>query len=178
MQLGSVWSDLYGSTLALYSGKAGGHRWLVAVTPAHAQAVAQALRALEGKGETVLLVYVGLTPLEAALREQTDTTLGRGLAGVLVIDRALTGGPAVTVPVSARRAGPDTLAYQEGGSYPAWEGAGGQDTLGTVGEHGESPPASVCASLGLPVRVCPPEAVTRTLLEWWAATPHALVAAD
>ena len=101
MQLAIDWSDVYASTLALYSGRAGGHRWLVAVTPEHAEAVAQALGGLEGKGETVLLVYAGLTPLEAALREQTDPVLGRGLAGVLVIDRALTGGPTVTVPVAA-----------------------------------------------------------------------------
>ncbi|MGY2894226.1 hypothetical protein [Deinococcus sp. UYEF24] len=173
MQLASVWSDVYASTLALYSGRAGGHRWLIAVTPEHAEAVAQALGGLEGKGETVLLVYAGLTPLEAALHEQTDVGLGRGLAGVLMIDRALTGGPAVTMPVSAREAEQGELSYQEGGNYPAWT-----DALGTAGERGECPPASVCASLGLPVRVCTPEALTATLLEWWAAKPHALTAAD
>ena len=173
MQLASVWSDVYASTLALYSGRAGGHRWLIAVTPEHAGAVAQALGGLDGKGETVLLVYAGLTPLEAALCEQTAATLGRGLAGVLVVGRALTGGPTVTVPISTQQAEPGGLGYQEGGSYPAWT-----DALGAVGEQGECPPASVCASRGLSVRVCTPETLTATLLEWWAATPHALVAAD
>ena len=33
MHLVSVWSDLYASTLALYTGRAGGHRWLVVSPP-------------------------------------------------------------------------------------------------------------------------------------------------
>ena len=172
MQLTSVWSDLYANTVALYTGRAGGHRWLVAVTPEHAPAAIEALRTLEGKGETVLLVYAGLTPLEAALQAQTDAALGRGVAGVLVVGRALTGGPAVTAPVSPQQAQPGGLSYQEGGSYPAWT-----DALSRAGEQGACPPASVCAGLGLPVRVCTPDVLTETLLEWWAATPHAVLAA-
>ncbi|WP_407569535.1 hypothetical protein [Deinococcus altitudinis] len=173
MQLVSVWSDLYASTLALYSGRVGGHRWLIAVTPAQAETVAQTLGELEGKGETVLLVYADLTPLEAALRGQTDAGLGRGLAGVVVVGLDLTGGPAVTVPAFTRQAEPGELGYQEGGSYPAWT-----DALGAEGERGECAAASVCAGLGLPVRVCAPQTLSSVLSEWWAATPHALTATD
>ena len=182
MHLVSVWSDLYASTLALYTGRAGGHRWLVASPPQHAGAAAVALKTLEGKGEAVLLVYVGLTPLEMALRRQNDPVLGRGLSGVLVLDRPLSGGPEVTLPGSEQRAEQSGLSYQEGGNAVAWtdalagrvtEAAGAQQT----GEQGECAPASVCASLGLSVRVCGPDELSMTLRQWWAATPHALVPA-
>ena len=171
MRLVSVWSDLYASTLALYAGRAGGHRWLLAVAPEHAQMVAGTLARLEGKGEAVLLAFTGTTPLESALRAQNDATLGRGLAGVLVIGRDLTDGPAVTVPPSESAADGEGLAYREGASYPAWS-----DALGRTGTSGECVAASVCAGLGLPVRVCAPERLEAVLLEWWAATPHALTA--
>ena len=175
MQLVSVWSDLYASTFALYTGHAGGHRWLVAARPEQATAATAALAALGAKGETVLLVYAGLTPLAAALHAQTDPVLGRGLAGVLVLDRDLARGPATDRPLTEVEAAHSGLRYQEGGHFPAW-----QDALGSTGEQGEKQgecaPASVCAQLGLPVRVCAPEALTATLHEWWAATPHALAA--
>ena len=182
MHLVSVWSDLYASTLALYTGRAGGHRWLVVSPPQHAGAAARALEALEGKGETVLLVYAGLTPLEMALRQQNDPVLGRGLFGVLVLDRPLSGGPEVTLPGSEQRTEQSGLGYQGGGSAPAWtdalagrviEAAGEQQ----MGEQGECAPASVCAGLSLPVRVCGPDQLSATLREWWVATPHALVPA-
>ena len=187
MHLVSVWSDLYISTLALYTGRAGGHRWLVASPPQHAGAAAVALEALEGKGEVVLLVYAGLTPLEMALRQQNDPVLGRGLSGVLVLDRPLSGGPEVTLPESEQRATQSGLNYHEGGSAPAWADALAGHVTGTagmqktgmpgMGEQGECAPASVCAGLGLPVRVCGPDQLSVTLLQWWAATPHALVPA-
>jgi hypothetical protein len=171
MQLVSVWSDVYASSLALYAGRAGGHRWLVATSPEHASAAIAALEALEGKGEVVLLAYTGLTPLDAAVREQTDPVLGRPLAGVLVVDRELSGGPVSSVAVSEQQAG--GVTYREGGQFPAW-----QDALGAAGEQGECPAAGVCAALGLPVRVCAPRYIGATLLEWWATVPHALVASD
>ncbi|WP_424950626.1 hypothetical protein [Deinococcus sp.] len=174
MQLASVWSDLYDSTLALYTGSAGGHRWLVTLdpdmAPEQAWATARSLEVLEGKGQVVLLAYAGLTPLEAALREQSNLVLGRGLAGVLVLDRELGGGPAMSLPKTEVRI-PGGLTYREGGAYPAWT-----DALGGIGTLGECPPASVCAALGVPVRVAAPERLRETLLEWWAATPHALAA--
>lgn len=171
MRLVSVWSDLYASTLALYAGRAGGHRWLVAAPPEHAETVAQALARLDGKGETVLLVFTGATPLESALREQQDAVRGRGLSGALVIGQHLTSGPAVTVARSEHTAGGGGLDYQEGGTYPAWS-----DALGRTGQPGECVAASVCAALGLPVRVCAPDEAEAILLEWWAVTPHALTA--
>lgn len=171
MQLVSVWSDLYASTLALYAGRAGGHRWLVAVTPEHAQKVAETLARLDSKGEVVLLAFDGVTPLESALRAQNDAALGRGLAGVLVVGPDLTDGPAVTVPTSESPADQGGVAYREGASYPAWS-----DALGRTGTPGECVAASVCAALGLPVRVCAPDRVEAVLLEWWTATPHALTA--
>lgn len=170
MKLVSVWSDLYASTVALYQGRPGGYRWLIATPPAHATAAAEVLTRLDGKGETVLLVYPALTPLEAALREQTDPLLGRGLSGVLVIDRALASGPEVVVAAAEQHAETTGLTYQEGGHYPAWA-----DALGEAGASGASPAASVCAGLGLPVRVCAPDGLEAALTGWWAATPHALV---
>ena len=177
MHLVSVWSDLYASTLALYVGRAGGHRWLVASPPEHAGAAALALEALEGKGETVLLVYAGLTPLEEALWEQHSPLLGRGLSGVLVMDRPLSGGPEVTWAGSKQGAGQNGLEYQEGGNAPAWTDALEQAVLGAADLRGECAPASVCAGLGLPVRVCGPDQLSAALREWWAATPHALAPA-
>ncbi len=173
MQLASVWTDLYGSTLALYTGRAGGHRWLVATPPEHAGAAAQTLETLDGKGQTVLLVHTGLTPLEAALRGQTAAVLGRGLKGVLVLGQELAAGPALAVPTSEHTAPGGGLHYLEGGAYPAWT-----DALAEDGPEGECAPASVCAMLGLPVRVCAPDRLPAALRKWWAATPHALEAAD
>ena len=122
-----------------------------------------------------------------ALRQQSDPVLGRGLSGVLVLDRLLAGGPEVTLPGSEQRATQSGLTYHGGGSAPAWTdalaglttGSAGGRTAGTreMGEQGECPPASVCASLGLPVRVCGPDQLGVTLRQWWAATPHALVPA-
>ncbi len=177
MHLVSVWSDLYASTLALYTGRAGGHRWLVASPPRHAGAAAVALETLKGKGEAVLLVYAGLTPLEMALRQQNDPVLGRALSGVLVLDRPLSGGPEVTLPSPEQRAEQSGLSYQEGGNAVAWTDALAGRGIEAAGAQGECAPASVCASLGLSVRVCGPDELSMTLQQWWAATPHALVPA-
>lgn len=168
MQLVSVWSDVYASTLALYTGRAGGHRWLVAAAPRHARACAAALGALPGKGEVLLLAHTHLTPLDAALRGQTDPALGRALSGVLVVDRALAGGPALEVPRLDVTTG--DLTYREGGPLPAW-----QDALGVAGEQGACPAAGVCAALKVPVRVCAPPQIGETLQAWWATVPHALL---
>jgi hypothetical protein len=179
MQLVSVWSDLYASTLALYTGQAGGHRWLVAATPQDAAGLTATFSALEGKGELLLLVYQGLTPLEAALKEHSDPVLGRALAGVIVIsqhiliNQHLAGGSEVEIAPVKMQVQPGGLSYLEGGSYPAWT-----DALGSDGPSGECPAASVCAHLGLPVRVCAPEALEATLKQWWAATPHAQISAS
>ena len=177
MHLVSVWSDLYASTLALYTGRAGGHRWLVASPPQHAGAAAVALETLESKGEAVLLVYAGLTPLEMALRCQNDPVLGRGLSGVLVLDSPLSGGPEVTLPGSEQRAEQSGLSYQESGNTVAWTDALAGRVTEAAGPQGECAPASVCTSLGLSVRVCGPDELSMTLRQWWAATPHALVPA-
>ena len=109
-----------------------------------------------------------------------------------MLDRPLSGGPEVTLPGSERQATQGGLIYHEGGSAPAWtdalaayvtEGTGVQGTgiqetgIQEMGEQGECAPASVCAGLGLPVRVCGPDELSVTLRQWWAATPHALIPA-
>ncbi|MFC4454469.1 hypothetical protein [Deinococcus sonorensis] len=167
MQLTGSWSDVYGSTLALYQGGAGGHHWAVAARPEQAREAARVLEALPGKGQTLLLVYDHLTPLTAALRLYTDPLQGRPLTGVVVLDRALARGPAVSVPLRTVEQG--DLSFQEGGVLPAWT-----DALGHSGEQGECAAASVAAQLDLAVRVCAPQDLSATLLTWWQATPHAL----
>ncbi|GGJ88452.1 hypothetical protein [Deinococcus aquiradiocola] len=170
MRLVNVWSDLYGSTLGLYAGRAGGHRWLVASPPELAGDLAAHLEALDGKGETTLLVHAGLTPLRAALEAQLDPVLGRPLSGVVVVAGAsLAGGPAMTV-TEGTVDGADGLTWLEGGQFPAW-----QDALGAPGEEGENAAASVCAALGVPVRVCSAQDLPDVLRGWWTVTPHAFV---
>ncbi|WP_425146015.1 hypothetical protein [Deinococcus sp.] len=166
MRLGSIWNDIYGSTLALYQGRAGGGRWLATCAPALAPLVLEPLAELDGKGSVLLLIQDGAFPLHAALQEQHNPALGRGLSGVLVLDRELWGGPALEVPAGSVMVAASGLSYREGGSFPAW-----QDAL-----HPRRQPqdqciqASVCAELGLPVRVCAPERLGETLREWWAAS--------
>ena len=147
MQFVLAWSDLFANVVALYRGRAGGHRWLVACPPSEALEADRQLRALDGKGEVLLLAYQNLTPLRLGLEAQggaavSSPTAGRGLRGVLVLDRDLRG------------TGVGSAA------------AGGQD---------DGAAASICADLGLPVRVCSPHRLGAALLEWWALTPHAAV---
>lgn len=155
-----TWTDVYGSALADFEGRAGGHRWLVAAPPGLAGRVPAQLEALGGKGLVRLLVHDGLTPLLSTLRELEPR-------GVLVVaPRALASGPAVTVP--ARRVEDAGGAeYQEGGGFPAWQGA-----LNPGGEAGECAAASAAASLGVPVLVAAPEGVGAALEAWMDATPH------
>lgn len=149
MQFVLAWSDLFANVVALYRGRAGGHRWLVACPPGEALEADCQLRALDGKGEVLLLAYRDLTPLRLALEAQdgaavSSPTAGRGLRGVLVLDRDL----------------------GDAGVGGAAAAAGGQ---------GDGAAAGVCADLGLPVRVCSPHRLGAALPEWWALTPHAAV---
>lgn len=155
-----TWTDLYGSVQADFEGRAGGHRWLVAAPPDLAAAVPAQLEALGGKGLVRLLVHDGLTPLLTALRDLEPR-------GVLVVaPRALTRGPAVTVP--ERRVEDEGGAeYREGGEFPAWRAA-----LDRSGEEGECPAASAAASLDVPVLVAAPDGVRLALEAWLDATPH------
>ena len=168
MQLASVWTDIYGSVLALHTGRAGGYRWVVSCAPLQAQAAAQALARLDGKGRVLLLVAPGPTPLRAALEEQR----AGGLAGVLVLDRELRGGPQVTVPPRVVQVEASGLSYREGGLFPAWQDALTGSRVENRESYGECAAASVCAGLGLPVRVCAPERLEEVLREWWTRTPH------
>lgn len=155
-----TWTDLYGSACAVFEGRAGGHRWLVAATPERAGALPAALEALDGKGEVRLLVHEGLTPLLAALSEGP-------VRGVLIVaGRALAAGPEVTVPGREVEDG-GGLVYREGGTFPAWTAA-----LDLGGAEGECPAASAAASLGAPVVVVPPEDVRTALEAWMDSTPH------
>ncbi|GAA5513793.1 hypothetical protein Dcar01_02540 [Deinococcus carri] len=155
-----TWTDVYGSAHAGFEGRAGGHRWLVAVPPELAAEVPPQLATLDGKGRVDLLVHDGLTPLLAALHELEPR-------GVLVVaPRALPSGPAVTVPERLIEDAGGT-EYREGGEFPAWQGA-----LGTEGEPGENAAASAAASLGMPVVVSAPQGVRATLEAWMDATPH------
>ncbi|MDL2342690.1 hypothetical protein QOL99_00855 [Deinococcus sp. MIMF12] len=155
-----TWTDLYGSACAVFEGRAGGHRWLVAAPPERAGDLPAELEALGGKGEVRLLVHEGLTPLLAALREGP-------VRGVVVVgERALTAGPEVTVPGrEVEDAG--GLVYREGGTFPAWTAA-----LNLGGEVGECAAASAAASLGVPVLVTVPDGVRPALEAWMDATPH------
>ncbi|MCP2015361.1 hypothetical protein L1280_002523 [Deinococcus sp. HSC-46F16] len=155
-----TWTDLYGSACALFEGRAGGHRWLVAAPPERASELPATLQALDGKGEVRLLVHEGLTPLLAALHEGP-------VRGVLIVGgRTLTAGPEVTVPEQEveDRGG---VVYREGGTFPAWTAA-----LDLGGAEGECPAASAAASLGVPVVVVSPEGVRTALEAWMDATPH------
>ncbi|ULH14740.1 hypothetical protein MF271_12115 [Deinococcus sp. KNUC1210] len=170
MRLEAIWNDVYGSTLALYVGRAGGHRWLLTCTPGTAAQALEGMARLHGKGSVLLVVQHGSTPLRTVLEEQQRPWLGRGLAGVLVLDRDLSGGPALSLPISTVQVESSGLSYQEGGDFPAWHDAlSGQPPAGKPGTFGESVAASVCASLNLPVRVCAAERLEAAFQEWWAA---------
>ncbi|WP_295820288.1 hypothetical protein [uncultured Deinococcus sp.] len=160
MQHTRTWSDVYGSACADFEGRAGGHAWAVAAPPHHAGALAAQLDALDGKGRVLLVVHDGLTPLLAALREADPR-------GVLVVaERALSSGPAVSVPA---RMVDDAggIEYAEGGDFPAWTGA---DDAGAGA--GECAAASAVASLGVPVVVSGPDGVRAALEAWMDRTPH------
>ena len=77
MQHTRTWSDVYGSALALFEGRAGGHAWLVAAPPSLAGGLAGELAGVDGKGRVTLVVHEGLTPLLAALREAAARGGGR-----------------------------------------------------------------------------------------------------
>ncbi|EYB68101.1 hypothetical protein DEIPH_ctg027orf0037 [Deinococcus phoenicis] len=155
-----TWTDVYGSALAGFEGRAGGHRWLVAAPPELAADVPSQLAALDGKGRVDLLVHDGVTPLLAALHD-------RAPRGVLVVaPRALPSGPAVTVP-ECRVEDAGGAEYREGGAFPAWQGV-----LGAQGEPGANEAASAAASLGVPVAVTTPDGVRAALEAWMDSTPH------
>lgn len=160
MQHTRTWQDVYGSACASFGGRAGGHRWLVAAPPELAPGLSEALAAVEGKGEAVLLIHDGLTPLLAAARELNPR-------GVLVVaPAALSGGPALDVPERTLD-GAGGLTYREGGAFPAWTGAAHPDA-----PSGACPPASAAASLGTAVVVTAPADVRAALETWMDATPH------
>lgn len=155
-----TWTDLYGSACAVFEGRAGGHRWLVAAPPELAGELPTGLEALDGKGEVRLLVHEGLTPLLATLPEAP-------VRGVVVVgERALRSGPEVTVPEREVEEGAG-LVYREGGTFPAWTA-----TLDLGGETGECAAASAAASIGVPVVVVTPQGVRMALEAWMDATPH------
>ncbi|WP_309570007.1 hypothetical protein [Deinococcus sp.] len=160
MQHTRTWFDLYGSALATFEGRAGGHPWLVAAPPELAGTLAAQLDTLNGKGHVVLVVHDGLTPLLAALREAHP----RGV--LIVAGQPLASGPAVSLP---ERLVEDAggVEYREGGDFPAWTGA---DSSG--GAAGECAAASVAASLGFPVVVTAPDSVRAALEAWMDRVPH------
>lgn len=160
MQHIRTWTDVYGSALADFEGRAGGHPWLVASPPELAGRLAEQLDGLDGKGHVTLVVHEGLTPLLAALR-------GTGPRGVLVVaEQALSSGPALTVQ---ERLVDDAggIEYTEGGDFPAWTGA--DDPGGAVGANAA---ASAAASLGFPVVVTMPDRVRAALEGWMDRVPH------
>lgn len=118
-----TWTDLYGSARASFEGRAGGHRWLVAVSPELAATVPAQLATVDGKGQVDLVVHDGLTPLLAALSELAP----RGVA--VVAGRPLASGPEVTVPERQVEDG-GGAPYREGGTFPAWQGARGREGEG------------------------------------------------
>lgn len=160
MQHTRTWTDVYGSACASFEGRAGGHRWLVAAPPELAAAVPAALEAVDGKGTVELLVHDGLTPLLSALRD------GQPRGVLVVAERSLASGPEVEVE-SRVVDDLDGTPYTEGGTFPAWTGAG---HIG--GETGSCPAASAAASLGCPVVVAASGEVAGALTAWMSATPH------
>ncbi|WP_146202843.1 hypothetical protein [Deinococcus irradiatisoli] len=167
-----VWSDLYGAVHARYLLRPGAHAWLVASAPAQGQASAEALgRWLAGegqrlKGQLELLIHDGLLPLDSALRSAR-------FSGVLVVGPALSAGHAVQVPERTVVA-PGGLRYRDGGALPAWQA---EFALPGAAPTGEQPAASLCAAVGVPVTVCPPERLGEALLGWADRLPHGLAAA-
>lgn len=160
MQHTRTWTDVYGSPRACFEGRAGGHRWLVAAPPALAAGLPDSLSAVDGKGTVELLVHEGLTPLLGSLQEAN-------YRGVLVVaERPLSGGPAVSVP-SGMVDDLEGAPYAEGGTFPAWTGAGS-----LTDEAGECAAASAAASLGVPVVVTDPGGAAAALTAWMDATPH------
>jgi hypothetical protein len=160
MQHTRTWQDVYGGAHASFGGRAGGHRWLVAAPPELASGLSTELAAVEGKGETVLLIHDGLTPLLAAVRELNPR-------GVLVVaPTPLSGGPTLQLPERTLD-GAGGLTYREGGAFPAWTGAANPEA-----PRGECPPASAAASLGAAVVVTDPAGVRAALETWMDATPH------
>ncbi len=164
-----VWSDVYGAVHARYAARPGGHAWLVASGPEAAQAAAEAIglwlagRGQLLKGQLELLVHDSLLPLEHALHSAA-------FSGVLVVGPALAAGPAVLVAQRSVRA-PGGLTYREGGPLPAWQADFAMPGTASVGEQ---PAASLCAALGVPVLVCPPQQLGEALLGWAATRPHGL----
>lgn len=160
MQHTRTWSDVYGSALALFEGRAGGHAWLVASPPSLAGGLAGELAGVDGKGRVTLVVHDGLTPLLAALREADP----RGV--IVVAPSPLAGGPALSVP---ERVVNDAggVEYREGGEFPAWTGADGAG-----GPAGECAAASAAAQAGAAVVVVTPESVGEALSAWMDRTPH------
>lgn len=160
MQHTRTWTDVYGSPRACFEGRAGGHRWLVAAPPHLASGVPAALAAVDGKGTVDLLVHEGVTPLLGSLRE------GQYRGVLVVAERALASGPAVTLPQTLVE---DTggAAYAEGGEFPAWTGAGAASQ-----DAGECVAASAAASLDVPVVVTGADGLSAALTAWMDATPH------
>ena len=113
------------------------------------------------KGQLELLVHVGLAPLESTLRE------GR-FSGVLVIGPPLGSGPATREAAQTVLTN-GGLRYREGEALPAWGSA-----LTVDGEFGENAAASLCASLNVPVVVCPAEVLGEVLLRWAGSVVHGL----
>ncbi|MDB5046727.1 MAG: hypothetical protein JWQ08_2777 [Deinococcus sp.] len=133
--------------------------WLIAAPAEQAAAVPDALEAVDGKGRAEFLVHEGITPLLAAIEELKPY-------GVLVvIEQALSGGPAVSVPEQDIEA--DGLSYREGGPLPAWVSA-----LETGGGQGISEAASAATSAGIPVVVITAAQITSILEAWMDRTPH------
>ena len=169
MAASEVWTDMYGAIHARFAGRAGGHAWLIAAPPEQGQvsaAAAQALLSAEGqrlKGSLELLIHEGGLPLETALRSGN-------VHGVLLVGPALSGGPALDVPAQTFHA-PSSLVYHDGGSLPAWQAV---LKLPGIRKRGPNAAASLCASLGVPVVVCPPERLGEALLTWAASVPHGL----
>lgn len=105
-------------------------------------------------------MHEGVTPLLGSLREAT-------YKGVLVVaERPLAAGPAVSVP-SGMVDDLDGVPYAEGGTFPAWTGAGS-----LTNNAGECAAASAVASLGVPVVVTDPAGAAAALTAWMDATPH------
>ena len=160
MQHTRTWSDVYGSALALFEGRAGGHAWLVAAPPSLAGGLAEGISGVDGKGRVTLVVHDGLTPLLAALREADPRSM------IVVAPSALSGGPAVSMPERmVNDAG--GVEYREGGEFPAWMGADGAG-----GPAGECAAASAAAQAGVPVIVVTPEGMAEALSTWMDRTPH------
>ncbi|WP_293909331.1 hypothetical protein [Deinococcus sp.] len=171
--LPEVWSDLYGAAHVRYQGRPGGRAWLVACEAEQGLTVAERCEAFMQstrlKGQLELLVHAGLAPLEGTLREgRFSGVLVIGLVTGLVSSPPLSGGPA-TREAAQTVTTVGGLSYREGGALPAWASA-----LTVDGEEGENAAASLCASLDVPVVVCPAELLGEVLLRWAGSVVHGL----